>query len=90
VIASDTVVGRMPDARVRRVGEAQLVARSDTIMELNETGALIWKLADGKRSIQQISTSVQLEYDVTPDEARADTLEFITELIDARLMKVVE
>jgi hypothetical protein len=90
VIASETVVGRVPDARIRRVGKTQLLARGDTIVELNETGTLIWKLADGKRSVQEISVLMQQEYDVAPDEARADAVEFITELLDARLMKVVE
>jgi hypothetical protein len=80
----------MPDARVRRIGDTQLVARSDTVMELNATGALIWKLADGKRSIEEISADVQMEYNVASGEARADTVEFITELIDAGLMKVME
>jgi hypothetical protein len=78
----------MPDARVRRVGNTRLVARADTIMELNATGALIWRLADGKRSIREISGGVRREYDVAADEAHDETVEFITELIVAGLMMV--
>ena len=47
---------------------------------LNEVGALIWSLADGRHSIHEIAEIVATEYAVTLAEAESDTLAFITEL----------
>jgi hypothetical protein len=47
---------------------------------LNEVGAQIWALADGSRSVREISAAVCREYDVPPAVAEADTLKFLAEL----------
>ena len=47
---------------------------------LNEVGARIWALADGSRSVREIAATICAEYNVTQDEAEADTLSFIADL----------
>jgi hypothetical protein len=87
VIGPDTVVKRALDARVRRIGDKQLVARGQAVMELNEVAAVVWRLADGDRTVRQISDEVVAEYDVSPDEALADVVAFLTEMTGADFMK---
>lgn len=71
------VVGRMVD------GEAVLVLPDQgQVKVLNPVGARIWSLADGSRSIAQIAQVICDEYDVDPQQAQADALEFFTRLED--------
>lgn len=88
MITPDAVVKRALDVRVRRIGDKQLVARGPKVMELNEVAAAVWSLADGTRSAQQISVAVADEYEVSPEEALADVLEFVTGMVGAEFMKV--
>ena len=48
---------------------------------LNEVGARIWALTDGRRSVRQIAALVSAEYHVAPAVAEADTLEFVGQLM---------
>jgi Coenzyme PQQ synthesis protein D (PqqD) len=88
MIGADTVVKRALDARARRVGDKQLVARGQAVKELNEVAAMVWRLADGSRSARQISDEVVAEYEVSPEEALADVVEFVTEMVAEDFMKV--
>ena len=62
-------------------GEVVLVIPDrGTIKVLNEVGTSIWKLINGKRSIQEIVNNLCKTYNVDPADAEIDTLEFINEL----------
>lgn len=69
--------------------EAVLVfpARGE-VKVLNEVAARIWSLADGSRSIRDIATALSLDYTVTLEQAEADTLSFITELVQRGILVV--
>lgn len=49
----------------------------DSIYTLNELGTLIWQLIDGKNTVTQIVDAISTAYDVTPEEAEKDALEFL-------------
>ncbi len=49
----------------------------DNIYVLNEVGARIWELIDGKRDIEEIITAISSEYETTPEEAEKDIEEFL-------------
>jgi hypothetical protein len=69
------VVGRVVD------NEAVLVLPNlGKVKVLNEVGARIWALADGKRSLRQIAAQLCAEYQVEQAQAEADTLAFAAEL----------
>jgi hypothetical protein len=89
LIGDDTTVARIPQARFRRVGAALLVAYGPVVVEISEVGALIWRLADGRRLVRQIVEGVLVEYDVAEDEARADTIEFLEEMLGHQLVRIV-
>jgi hypothetical protein len=47
---------------------------------LNEVGSLVWERIDGKRSVAQILEAVLEDYEIGPEEARRDVLDFISTL----------
>jgi hypothetical protein len=59
----------------------------DSIYTLNEVGTVIWELIDGEKSVSQIAEELYLTYDVTPEEAKKDTVDFITTLKEAGLVR---
>jgi hypothetical protein len=58
----------------------------ESIYNLNEVGSLIWKLVDGQTTVSQIVEAVSAEFEVTPEQAREDTLEFLGGLESAGLI----
>jgi hypothetical protein len=88
VIEPGTVVSRALDTRARRVGDKHLIARGPEVREFNDVASAVWRLADGKRSAQEISVEVADEYDVSQEEALSDVMEFLTEMVGASFMRV--
>ena len=56
-----------------------------SIYNLNETGALVWELLDGQKTLGDIRDTVMEQFEVSTQEAQADIYEFIGQLetIDA-------
>lgn len=53
------------------------------IINLNETGAMLWKkLAEGA-DLDELVSALTAEYDVNPEEARLDAEAFCKRLVDA-------
>ncbi len=70
-------------------GEAVLVLpEKGEVKVLNEVGALIWSLADGRHSVRQIVAAICAEYVVTASEAEADVLAFLVELQNKGIIAV--
>ena len=59
----------------------------DAIYTLNEVGSTIWELIDGKKSVSQIVEEIYTTYNVTPEEAEKDTLEFLNTLKESGLLR---
>lgn len=57
-----------------------LMPHAATVLVLNEVGRTIWTLIDGKRSAATIAAALCAEYEVNPEQARADTEAFLGEL----------
>jgi len=55
---------------------------------LNETATFIWKLCDGKRTINQIVVEVLKNYDVSEERARKDVLNCIKILIKEKTIEL--
>jgi len=73
---SEDTASRMID------GEAVIVIPQEGVVTvLNETGAGIWQLLDGRNSVEDIINIISSEFDVSREEAEKDTLDFIEELI---------
>jgi hypothetical protein len=57
---------------------------------LNESGARIWELIDGHRSISEIVALIAQEYVTEPAQVERDTLAFVQELCNRRMVSVSE
>jgi coenzyme PQQ synthesis protein D (PqqD) len=82
---------RAQGSAFRAVGEeggfVVLPARSE-VKVLNPAGALIFSLLDGGHSPEQIRDAVAREFDVTPDQAMSDVVEFLRDLADHGMLEV--
>jgi hypothetical protein len=73
--------------------EAILISSEDSMLHsLDEVATLIWEMADGEHTIDQIVDRVCDDYDVERDRARKDTVEFLEKLAgeDLKLVEFVE
>jgi hypothetical protein len=52
----------------------------DSFYALNEVGARIWQLVDGRMTVREVLNVILLEYDVEPGEAQKDLLELLQQL----------
>ena len=89
---SPRIYQKSPDIVARNiVGEVILVPVTRTVGDvesiytLNEVGARIWELIDGKRSVADILDLIVGEYDVSEEDAEEDLLVILQQLeeIDA-------
>jgi methyltransferase-like protein len=56
------------------------IADMNSVYTLNETGAFIWELIDGKRNVEEIISSVTEEYDIDHESAVEDVFSFINNM----------
>lgn len=84
-------VRRRSDVIADTVGdEAVLVTPSQArVRMLNETGSRLWALADGSLTLQAMADALATEYEVAPEQAAADALAFVRELLAAGLVEIV-
>ncbi len=70
-----SVVDRLVD------NEAVLVMPEQGVINvLNEVGARVWNLIDGRRRVEEIVRLICEEYDVSADRAAEDVIEFLGQL----------
>lgn len=70
-------------------GEVVIAERDNgAVHVLNKTGSLIWTLLDGTKPIEELATTICNRFEVTPEQARADTEEFCNQLLKAGLVSV--
>lgn len=56
------------------------------IIRLNDTGRFLWEQLSAERTEEQLCEALLAEYDVTPQQARADVSEFTGTLKKAALL----
>jgi hypothetical protein len=57
---------------------------------LNEVGARIWELVDGRRSLADIGSVLLLEYDAQPERIEEDLVEIVVQLEELGMLRAVE
>jgi hypothetical protein len=60
------------------------------IYVLNETGARIWNLLDGQRSLADIGEILVREYSIDADTVQADVVEIVEQLRKLGMLRTVE
>ena len=59
----------------------------DSIYNLGEVASFLWDRIDGQTTVHQLVEGVCAEFDVAPETAEGDALEFIAHLQSARLIE---
>ncbi len=77
---SDSIVSRKIADEFILVPIRQNVGDLESISTLNEVAARIWELIDGKKKVREIKDKIIEEFEVTPQEAEKDLLEYLKQL----------
>jgi hypothetical protein len=77
---SESIVSRRIGDEYILVPIRQDVGDLESIYTLNETGALIWELIDGKLKVGEIKESLLEAFEVEPEEAEKDLIEHLQQL----------
>lgn len=67
----------------------QKAADLENVYTLDEVGARIWELVDGEKQVADIRDTLIEEFEVRPDEAEADVVEFLEQLKEAGCIRAV-
>ena len=91
--AGATVYSRHPDVVPRNIaGDALLIpvrgelAKIKRVFVLDPVAEHIWSSIDGTRTTDDIQTSIVASFEIDEETARADLLDFISDLEDAGLI----
>ena len=60
----------------------------DAIFTLNEVGSHIWRLIDGSIAVHEVVEDVGRTFDVSPERAERDVVEFLEQLAGAGLIRI--
>ena len=75
------IVSRLIGGEMILVPIRQNVGDMENIYTLNETGARIWELIDGQRSLGDVHDQLVSEFEIDPLQAKSDLLELIDNLL---------
>ncbi len=77
---SDSIVSRKIADEFILVPIRQNVGDLESISTLNEVAASIWELIDGKMKVREIKDKIVEEFEVTPQQAEKDLIEYLHQL----------
>jgi len=77
---SDSIVFRKIADEFILVPIRNNVSDLESIYTLNEVGARIWEMIDGKRKVKEIKDIIVEEFEVTPKKAEEDLIELLQKL----------
>ena len=85
--ALNSVLSHSPSVVTRKTGNEYVlvpisnnIADMNSVYTLNETGAFIWELIDGKKEVEEIISELTKEYDIDVSTARADVMDFVEKM----------
>jgi hypothetical protein len=77
---SDSIVFRKIADEFILVPIRQNVGDLESISTLNEVAARIWELIDGKMKVREIKNKIVEEFEVIPQQAEKDLIEYLQQL----------
>jgi hypothetical protein len=81
------VVGRIvPSDRPGETEAVLVIPARGKVKVLNDVGARIWQMVDGRHSVRDISAKICEEYEVGQAEAEQDTLDFLNDLAEREII----
>jgi hypothetical protein len=79
-LKTSTLISRQIAGETILVPLYQPTGQSSRIFTLNDTASRTWELLDGQHTLSEIHAYLLEEYEVEPDQARADLWELIGNL----------
>ena len=86
---NDSVVSRQIADEVILVPIKKRAGEVDSIYTINEVAGRIWELIDGTRDVAAIRDALVEEFDVAPDTAGTDLVDFMRQLQQADAIREV-
>ena len=88
---ADRVFRRRSDVRFRTVGGEGVVLRQEAreVLVVNETGARVLELLDGRRDVAAVHAVLAAERVAAAGAVRRDLDDFLTELVEAGVVEEV-
>ena len=90
-----SVVSHSPDIVTKKTGNeyvlvplANNIADMNRLFTLNETGAFIWELIDGKKNVGEIVAQFTEDFDIDHETATKDILSFIENMSNYLIIKL--
>ncbi len=90
----NSIISRSPSIVTKKTGNeyvlvpiANNIADMDSVYTLNETGAFIWELIDGKMSVGDIIENLINEYEIDKENATDDVFSFIDNMSKYLIIK---
>lgn len=80
-ITTDQVISRKIVDELILVPLRRSVAEMESLYTLNDVGARIYELIDGRRTAREIAAIIVDEFVVSQEQAEADVLEFLNKLL---------
>lgn len=68
-------------------GIAILDLNSNTYFSLDPVGASVWRLIEAPASLDRLAEGVAAEYDVSPDDCRADIADLLNDMLKHGLVQ---
>jgi hypothetical protein len=81
---SDRVASRKIVDEVILVPLRSSVAETENLYSLNEVGARIYDLVDGKRAVRDIIAAIEEEFEVSTEQAQEDVTQFLEQLLSIK------
>ena len=82
-----SILSHSPSVVTRKTGNeyilvpiANNIADMNSVFTLNETGAFIWELIDGKRDLEEIIMELTKEYEIDEATAKEDVMSFVDKM----------
>jgi len=88
LVRSQSVVARVVAGETLIVPVCASVGDLASIYTFNGTGALIWKLLETPRTLEEIAAAVVRAYEVDPARAERDVTEFVGEMKAVGLVEI--
>jgi len=87
----DTIFSHRSDVRYRIIGGEAVVVRQQAaeVVVLNEVAARILQLLDAHTSTDQLTRQLEREFDVEPEQLRADVAAFLEQLLESGIIEPV-
>jgi hypothetical protein len=93
-IRMDTVLAHSSDVVSREIDGALIIVpltsgvgdMEDDLFSMNESGTEIWKMLDGKRTLQEIVDVLARQYQAESEEIAQDVAGIVTELLKRKML----